>query len=72
MTTQDMPVTIIRTAEGDRLDLLCWKRYGSLTGRVVEQALAVNPSAALYDELPAGVLISLPELPSEPLERSLW
>lgn len=68
---QDTSVTI-RAAEGDRLDLLCWKRYGTLAGRVVERALEANPGVALYDELPAGLLISLPEAAAEPAERSLW
>ena len=68
---QDTSVTV-RTIEGDRLDLLCWKHYGSLAGRVVEQTLEANQGIASYDELPAGLWISLPVIAAEPLERTLW
>lgn len=52
-----------RTSEGDTADLIAWKRYGTQSGRVVEQLLAANPG--LSDRgptLPAGLIVQLPEI----------
>ncbi len=62
----------IVTIEGDRLDLICWKYYGVLTGRTVEQVLEANPGISTKEELPSGLNITLPEIEAAPLERSLW
>jgi phage tail protein X len=49
------------TKEGDVLDWICWKHYG--TTSVLEQVLAANPT--LTDEkLPAGVVVQLPYIAS--------
>lgn len=52
--------------DGERLDLICWRYYGRLSGRVVEQVLAANPGLARLGPhaLPAGTLIRLPALPA--------
>lgn len=56
MTTQ-------RTQEGDTVDLIAWRYYGRLSGRVVEQVLAANPGLADHGPLlPAGLIVKLPEL----------
>jgi phage tail protein X len=49
------------TKEGDVLDWICWKHYG--TTAVLEQVLAANPD--LTDEkLPTGVTVKLPYITS--------
>lgn len=65
-------MTTYRTAQGDRLDLIAWKHYGSLEGRIVEQLLEANPGTALSEELSSGVLLQLPDIEPAPLEASLW
>jgi phage tail protein X len=60
------------TKEGDMLDWICWKHYGSTA--VLEQVLAANPD--LTDEkLPAGVAVKLPyiaSIRSKKKELKLW
>lgn len=52
-----------RTSEGDTADYVAWKHYGTQSGQVVERLVAANPGLAdLGPVLPAGVLITLPEL----------
>lgn len=66
-------MTQYRTKDGDTLDWVCWKYYGTMSG-AVEAVLEANPRLADYGPvLPAGVLVSLPELP-EPVSDgvSLW
>ncbi len=56
-----------RTVDGDRLDALCRAHYGAQSG-VVEAVLEANPGLADYvPALPAGLLVTLPDLP-QPLE----
>lgn len=64
---------IYRTKDGDILDAICWKYYGQQVG-TVEAVLEANPRLADADaELPAGILISLPELSlSESEVITLW
>ena len=53
----------IRTSDGDRLDTLCYRYYGHLSG-TVETVLAANPGLApIAQPLPAGVVIASPDLP---------
>jgi phage tail protein X len=60
------------TKEGDVLDWICWKHYG--TTAVLEQVMASNPN--LTDEkLPAGVTVKLPYIASISNKRKeirLW
>jgi phage tail protein X len=60
------------TKEGDVLDWICWKHYG--TTAVLEQVLAANPD--LTDEkLPAGITVELPyiaSINSNKKEIKLW
>lgn len=58
------PYTVPR--DGERLDLICWRYYGRLCGRVVEQVLAANPGLSRLGPhaLPAGTVIGLPALPA--------
>jgi phage tail protein X len=57
---------------GDRLDLICWKHYGSLSGRVVEIVLDANPGMAMTLTLSAGQIVNLPAIEPIPREQSLW
>jgi phage tail protein X len=65
-------VVIYTTKEGDILDWICWKHYG--TTAVLEQVLSANPT--LTDEkLPAGVIVKLPYIASiknKKQELRLW
>lgn len=52
-----------RTADGDMIDWICWRRYGRTVG-VVERVLEANPGlAARGPVLPAGIEIVLPVVP---------
>ena len=61
-----------RTVDGDRLDALCRAHYGAQSG-IVEAVLEANPGLADYGPaLPAGLLVTLPDLPQPPeVERPL-
>jgi phage tail protein X len=55
-----------RTSAGDTIDYIAWKYYGTQTGRVVEQLADANPGLAdLGPVLPAGVIVTLPDLQLE-------
>lgn len=66
--------TIIRSSDGDTLDLLCWGVYGNLN-RTVERVLDANPGLADIEQpYPAGLLITFPDL-AEAVDRQvirLW
>lgn len=52
-----------RTSDGDTVDYIAWKYYGTTEGRTVEQVLAANKGLADRGPiLPAGVLITLPDI----------
>ena len=51
-----------RTREGDVLDEICWRYYGSESA--VKAVLEANPRLAdLGAVLPSGVLLELPDIP---------
>lgn len=55
--------TLYTTNDGDRLDLICYRNYGTLSGRMVEQVLEANQDLAQHPiEIPAGVVVTLPDL----------
>ena len=55
------------TKEGDMVDLVCAKYYGSTSGGQVEAVLAANPGLADYGPiLPSGVQIVLPDITPQP------
>lgn len=64
-----------RTKSGDRLDQVCGQYYGHQTG-AVEAVLEANRDLAEYGpNLPAGLLISLPDLPISAVSKTptrLW
>jgi phage tail protein X len=62
------------TKDGDVLDLICWKYYGSTNG-IVEKVLEANRHLANLDAVfAAGVKIILPDLTKAEEEKSikLW
>jgi phage tail protein X len=58
------------TQEGDRLDLICYRQYGTLRGRVLEQVMEANPDLAQQPlSLPADIVINFPDLSNSISER---
>lgn len=56
---------IYRTSDGDMVDRICWGYYDNgQQALAVERVLEANPGLAAYGPvLPAGVDITLPDLP---------
>lgn len=52
-----------KSREGDTVDYIAWRHYGTTEGRTVEQVLDANPGLADHGPLlPAGVTVTLPDL----------
>jgi phage tail protein X len=50
----------------DRLDRICYARYGSTSNQIVEWVVEKNPGVEMYGILlPLGITIDLPEPPRE-------
>jgi phage tail protein X len=67
--------TIYITREGDTVDAICWRFYGSTANRVTEAVLEVNRGVADYGPiLPAGIELALPEIDAPAKTRGvrLW
>lgn len=48
----------------DRLDRICYARYGNTTNQIVEWVIEQNPGIELYGILlPLGITINLPDAP---------
>lgn len=65
----------VRTIDGDTLGLITWRLLGRDDDAIEEAAYRLNPHLHNYGlVLPAGVVITLPELPpSAPKEREgVW
>ncbi len=63
------------TRDGDTVDAIAWRVYGSTSNQVVESVLAANAGLADYGpNLPAGVTITLPEIaaPAKAKGIKLW
>lgn len=72
-----MSVTTYITRDGDTIDWIAWKHYGTQPGDgVLEQLVAANYGVADYGPiLPAGVTIALPEITPKPPQSKglkLW
>lgn len=60
------------TKDGETVDYIAWKYYGTQDNRTVEQVLAANPGlAALGPELPPGMDIELPTLTATTVKTGL-
>lgn len=67
--------TTYTTREGDTVDFIAWKFYGSTANQVVESVLAENRGLAdLGAILPPGLQITLPEIqtPAKSQGVRLW
>lgn len=67
--------TAYLTREGDTVDYIAWKFYGFTNNQVVEAVLNANRGLADYGpKLPAGVIITLPEItaPAKAQGVKLW
>ena len=54
-----------RTKDGELLDAICYRYYGRQSG-VIELVLAANQNLSRQPEqLPAGLVITLPDLPAQ-------
>lgn len=64
------------TSAGDVVDYIAWKQYGRCDAAILNDVLAANPGLAdLGAVLPAGVLVTLPDivLPANTTKAvSLW
>lgn len=62
-----MSATYTTARDGERLDLICHRWYGTLDGRVVERVLEANPGLAARDPaaLPARTVIAMPAAPAQ-------
>lgn len=66
--------TAVHAAQGDTLDIICWRHYGRTAG-VVEAVLEANPGLAdLGPVLPHGQRVVLPEQAPQPQTQTvqLW
>lgn len=64
-----------RTTEGDTVDFIVWKYYGTQQGKLLERLLEANPTLAEYGPiLPAGLLVELPTITSTTQSKGvrLW
>lgn len=62
-------------SDGDTVEAIAWKAYGTQGARVVERLLEANRGLAdLGPELPAGTVVVLPELDTRPEQTGvkLW
>lgn len=63
-----MSIPYITQRDGERLDLICWRWYGTLSGRVLERVLDANPGLAARNPaaLPSATVIAMPDAPAQP------
>lgn len=64
-----------RTKMGDTIAYIAWKHYGNQNPGTVEAVLIANPKLALQPpELPAGIIILLPEIEQSAPQKvvTLW
>lgn len=62
--------------DGDTLDFVVWKQYGTTDNRIVEKVLSANTGLSEKGPIiPTGTLITLPEITPEQVETAkvkLW
>ena len=51
------------TSDGDTVDYIAWSYYKDASASLAELILNANPEAADYVVFPAGVVMTLPDLP---------
>jgi phage tail protein X len=64
--------TLYRTIQGDRLDMICKRHYGTERNRITEIVLSANQGLAAFGPLyNAGVSIFLPDISTTPVSTSI-
>lgn len=58
-------MTTYTTVDGDMLDKVCWQHYGRHKGTVEAVLNANRHLAEMPPILPAGVVVTLPDLPEQ-------
>lgn len=62
---------LVRTHQGDTVDLLCFRHFGRTQG-LVEAVLELNPGLADHGPiLPHGLQVQLPDTPTPPTNTPL-
>lgn len=65
-----------RSREGDVVDEIAWRQYGVVNDDVLAAVFAANPGLADRGAaLPAGVLVTLPDIPNPSAQQqavTLW
>ncbi len=64
-----------RAADGDRLDTIVFKYYGSIEAYIMESVMDANPHLLDKIVLSAGDIVYLPEIetgPTETTTKALW
>jgi len=64
-----------RTKEGDRLDIIVFKAYGSVDVEIMNAVLAENEHLLASAKLPANSIVYLPEITtsqSTSSSKALW
>ena len=64
-----------RTNEGDRLDIIVFKAYGSVDAEIMDAVLDANPNLLNSATLPANSIVYLPEIQTTQVastSKALW
>lgn len=67
--------TQIRALDGDTIDSICWRLYGSHSDDVLAQVFALNHGIAATETLTAGQIVTVPETVEDAADDegvSLW
>ena len=65
---------LVQAQQGDTVDLMCWRYYGSTRG-LVELVMERNPGLADHGPvLPHGLVVDMPDKPAKTTTRllQLW
>ena len=64
-----------RTIDGDRLDIIVFKAYGSIDAHIMDAVMDANPHLLDKTVLSAGYIVYLPEIETvqpESTTKALW
>lgn len=65
----------IRALDGDTIDAICWRLYGSHSDDILAQVFALNRGIAETETLTAGQIVTVPDTVETVAETdtvSLW
>ena len=67
-----MAILVYVTQDGDTVDGITWKQYGTRAGLIMEKVLSANPGLADYGPvLPAGLKVNLPDFVQPVVQKSV-